>query len=102
VNPLDAYRLDDRVVVLTGASSGLGVGFARAVAAVGAHLVLAARRSDRLGKLVAELTRSNHAANRARSSPGTGSTSVVYIRSFGFGSRVATSRARPSHRVART
>jgi adenosylmethionine-8-amino-7-oxononanoate aminotransferase len=37
VNPLDAYRLDDRVVVLTGASSGLGVGFARAPAAVGAH-----------------------------------------------------------------
>ncbi len=55
MNPLDAYRLDDRVVVLTGASSGLGVGFARAVAAVGAHLVLAARRTDRLGKLAAEL-----------------------------------------------
>jgi DNA-binding transcriptional MerR regulator len=46
--------------------------------------------------------RSNHAANRARSSPGAGSTSVVYIRSFGSGGRVATSRARPSHRVART
>jgi NADP-dependent 3-hydroxy acid dehydrogenase YdfG len=55
MNPLDAYRLDDRVVVLTGASSGLGAGFAHAVAAVGAHLVLAARRTDRLGKLAAEL-----------------------------------------------
>jgi len=55
VNPLDAFRLDDRVVVLTGASSGLGVGFARALSAVGAHLVLAARRGDRLEKLAAEL-----------------------------------------------
>ncbi len=49
--PLDAFRLDGRVVVLTGASSGLGVGFAKALAAVGADLVLAARR----GHLVEEL-----------------------------------------------
>jgi NADP-dependent 3-hydroxy acid dehydrogenase YdfG len=55
MNPLDAYRLDDQVVVLTAASSGLGAGFARAVAAVGAHLMLAARRTDRLGKLAAAL-----------------------------------------------
>jgi hypothetical protein len=46
--------------------------------------------------------RSNHAANRARSSPGTGATPVVYVRTFGSGNRAATSRARPNHRVART
>lgn len=54
-NPLDRFRLDDRVVVITGASSGLGVGFARATAAVGATLVLAARREDRLEAHAEEL-----------------------------------------------
>src|SRR5690606_20836478 len=54
-NPLDAFRLDDRVVLITGASSGLGMGFARALAAVGATLVLAARREERLHELALEL-----------------------------------------------
>ncbi|HET6562945.1 MAG TPA: SDR family NAD(P)-dependent oxidoreductase [Marmoricola sp.] len=54
-NPLDAFRLDDRVVVVTGASSGLGVGFARALAGVGAHLVLGARRVDRLSAVADDL-----------------------------------------------
>ncbi|MEV4137212.1 SDR family oxidoreductase [Dactylosporangium sp. NPDC049742] len=53
--PLDAFRLDGRVVVITGASSGLGLGFARAVAAVGGHLVLGARRLDRLRAAADEL-----------------------------------------------
>jgi NAD(P)-dependent dehydrogenase (short-subunit alcohol dehydrogenase family) len=55
MDPLDRFRLDDKVVVVTGASSGLGVGFARSVAAVGATVVLAARREDRLETLAAEL-----------------------------------------------
>lgn len=54
-NPLDRFRLDDKVVIITGASSGLGVGFARTVAAVGATVVLAARRDDRLEELATEL-----------------------------------------------
>ena len=41
---LDRFRLDDKVAVVTGASSGLGVAFAIAFAEAGADPVLAARR----------------------------------------------------------
>ncbi len=49
------FRLEDRVAVVTGASSGLGVAFARAIAEAGGIVALAARRSDRLADVAAEL-----------------------------------------------
>jgi NAD(P)-dependent dehydrogenase (short-subunit alcohol dehydrogenase family) len=50
VTILDKFRLDGRVAIVTGASSGLGVVFARALAEAGADVALGARRVDRLGE----------------------------------------------------
>src|SRR4051794_6607387 len=45
---IDSFRLDGKVAVVTGASSGLGVSFAEALADAGADVVVCARRVDRL------------------------------------------------------
>jgi NAD(P)-dependent dehydrogenase (short-subunit alcohol dehydrogenase family) len=45
---LDRFRLDGRVAIVTGASSGLGVDFAAGLAEAGADVVIAARRAARL------------------------------------------------------
>jgi NAD(P)-dependent dehydrogenase (short-subunit alcohol dehydrogenase family) len=50
---LDAFMLDSKVVIVTGASSGLGVSFAQAFAEAGAHVVLGARRAARLTQTTA-------------------------------------------------
>ncbi|MCZ4589331.1 glucose 1-dehydrogenase [Rhodococcus opacus] len=50
---LDKFRLDGRVAIVTGASSGLGVAFAQALAEAGADIVLAARRVDKLADTAA-------------------------------------------------
>src|SRR3954454_8271220 len=50
---LDMFRLDGKVAVVTGASSGLGVAFAQALAEAGADVTLGARRVDRLADTAA-------------------------------------------------
>jgi NAD(P)-dependent dehydrogenase (short-subunit alcohol dehydrogenase family) len=49
------FALDGRVALVTGASSGLGAGVARTLAAAGARVAVTARRRDRLDALAEEL-----------------------------------------------
>lgn len=50
---LDSFRLDGKVVIVTGASSGLGVAFAKGFAEAGADVVLGARRVEKMADTAA-------------------------------------------------
>ncbi len=55
LDPLQPFRLDGRVAIVTGASSGLGIRFAEVLAGVGASVVVAARRADRIEALAKKI-----------------------------------------------
>jgi NAD(P)-dependent dehydrogenase (short-subunit alcohol dehydrogenase family) len=61
---VDSWRLDGRVALVTGASSGLGARFARVLHAAGATVVATARREARLEELA------NGLGERVRTIPG--------------------------------
>ena len=51
----ELFSLEGKIALVTGASSGLGVQFAKALARQGAAVVLLARRKDRLEQVAAEI-----------------------------------------------
>ncbi len=55
IDPLAGFRLDCKVAIITGASSGIGARFARAIDALGGTVIVAARRTDRIEALAASL-----------------------------------------------
>jgi len=54
---LDRFRLDSRVSLVTGASAGLGVAIATALAEAGSDVVIGARRVERLAEVVDAIER---------------------------------------------
>jgi NAD(P)-dependent dehydrogenase (short-subunit alcohol dehydrogenase family) len=54
------FKIKGHTAIVTGASSGLGVSFAEALADEGANLVIAARRYDKLVKIAEELARKHN------------------------------------------
>jgi NAD(P)-dependent dehydrogenase (short-subunit alcohol dehydrogenase family) len=63
---LDLFSLGGNVAIGTGASSGLGVAFAQALAEAGADVVLGARRLDRLEETVSLVERTGRRAVAVR------------------------------------
>ncbi len=57
---MSSSELEGRVALVTGASSGLGVGFARTLARAGATVVIGARRKERLAEVAASLRADGH------------------------------------------
>ncbi len=57
------FELNGKIALVTGASSGLGARFARVLAANGAQVVLASRRTERLKELRAEIESEGGAAH---------------------------------------
>src|SRR5690349_18899443 len=65
-DPVDSFRLTGKTAIVTGASSGLGAGFAVAMAKAGARVAVGARRVEPLADTVVAI---RHAGKDAMASP---------------------------------
>jgi len=69
VTVVDRFRLDGNVAVITGASSGLGQGFAQSFSDAGAAVVLGARREDALTEVAQRIAAAGGAVVAHRTAP---------------------------------
>ncbi|HPF28339.1 MAG TPA: SDR family NAD(P)-dependent oxidoreductase, partial [Steroidobacteraceae bacterium] len=53
---MDRFRLDDKIALVSGASSGIGAALALGLAQCGATIIAAARRVERLQRVVSGIT----------------------------------------------
>ena len=60
-----SFRLDGKRALVTGGSSGIGLGAAVALAEAGAHVIIAARRQDQIDSVVAQMTAAGFLAEGA-------------------------------------
>src|ERR1700727_188004 len=108
---LDRFRLDDKVAIVTGASSGLGVAFAQALAEAGADLALGAPRVDRLAETSALVEKTGRRAiavatdvTRPEDCQGLVEATMaefgrvdILVNNAGVGAAVPASRETPDH-----
>jgi 7-alpha-hydroxysteroid dehydrogenase len=62
MSALDAFRLDGKVAIVTGAGRGIGAGIARTFADAGADIVLTARTKEQLDEVAADVRGFGHKA----------------------------------------
>jgi 7-alpha-hydroxysteroid dehydrogenase len=62
VSALDAFRLDGKVAIVTGAGRGIGAEIARTFADVGANVVIASRTKEQLDEVAADIRKAGQEA----------------------------------------